>query len=355
MKQFLSLIILYYSFNQAWAVELKPYIEFESFSHSEPIAINAIMNGWDAPFQNGEVALSVNRAEVGIGVNNWQVSVLQRQDYLFEFDVSTARLFYDTNNKNDLFAGDEYSLNLSSKSFIARGLKLGYQHTVSDINIGISVSYLEGLELTDGNIMGRAMAVSETDYDFNFDVDYFYTNDGLFHREVDEKPIGYGYGIDLSMNGYLLPGWFASLQVNDLFAQINWLDAPRTVAIGSSSNKEYDSDGYAVFRPVASGIESNEDYSQTIPTKVFLKSVYQLSERHLLLAEYSDYSVKSFIAAGYRFSMESQSIDFLYNLSAEAWNARYQTQWFSLDILADQLPADKARTLGLTLALNVSF
>jgi len=336
-------------------VELKPYIKFESFSHSEPIAINAIMNGWDAPFQKGSVALSVNRAELGVGLNNWQISVLKRQDYLFKFEPTTARLFYDVNNKNDLLAGDEYSLNLSSQSFVARGLKLGYQYAMDSANFGIAISYLEGLELTDGSIVGHAMAVSETDYDFNFDVDYFYTDDGLFHREVAEKPVGYGYGVDVSVEGFLSPDWFASLQVNDLLAQINWLDTPRTVAEGSSSNKEYDSDGYVVFRPVASGIESNEDYSQTLPTKVFLKSVYQLSEKHLILAEYSDYSVKSFWAAGYRFSLESQTVDILYNLSAEAWNARYQNQWFSLDVIADQLLLDKARTLGLAVAINVNF
>ncbi|MEA3404699.1 MAG: hypothetical protein U9R28_03050 [Pseudomonadota bacterium] len=356
MKRYLGLLGSLIVSSSIWAAEITPFVEVSSFSHSEPISVSGLMNNWKGSFETGRVAFTMNRAEIGVGVNNWQISVFNRYDYLFEFAPSTAKLFYDTKNKKELVSGEEYSLDLDSNSFVARGFKLGYQQEVSGFNVGVAVSYLEGLELTDGYISGRAVAVSENDYDFDFDVDYYYSEDSVFEREVEALPKGQGFGIDLDVNGYLNPQWQASLQVRDLFAQINWLETPRTIATGSSSTKEYDSDGYAVFKPVASGWELNEDYTQTIPTKLFLLSSYEFMQQHALLLEYQDYAIKSFYSAGYRFTTENRhNLDVFYNITAEAWKLRYQNPWMNFEMITDRLSVSEAQTIGLNLALRYSF
>lgn len=356
MKQYLWAPVAALFAGQSWAVELAPFLKLESFSHSEPIAVHAIMNGWNAPFDKGKVAFSMNRAEVGLGVENWRFAVFERHDYVFEFAPSTAKLFYDTNNKKALVVGEDYTLKLDSNSFIARGWKVGYQRAWSGFHFGAAVSYLEGLELTDGAASGRATVVAENDYDFSFDVDYYYNEDSLFDREVTSAPKGQGYGLDLSVEGYVLPKWHASFEVRDLFAHINWWDAPRTVATGTSQTKQYDDDGYVVFKPVASGVESNEDVTQTIPTKLFLSTRYEFAEQHALLLDYQDYAIKPFYSVGYRFSTQGKSrFDLLYNATAQAWQLGYQNRWVQLDLVADHVSFEKARTLGLNIALHYTF
>ncbi len=356
MRNYLGLLLACSIVTPAWAIEYTPFVEVSSFSHSEPIAVHAILNDWDAPFSKGDVAFSVNRVEVGLGLNEWQFSVFERQDYLFEFSADTAKLLYETNTQQDLVPGQQYDLNLKTNSFVARGLKLGYQRPIAGFNVGVAVSYLEGLDLTDGSLQGQATATANNDYNFDFDVDYYYTEDSLFDRQVDSNPQGNGYGIDLSVEGFILPQWHASLEVQDLFAQINWWDAPRTVATGSSETKEYDDEGYLVFNPVASGTESNEDYTQKIPTKVFISSQYEFIKQHSVLVDYQDYSVKQFYSAGYRFVTDNQNkMDILYNVTAEAWQLGYANKWLKLDVITDNLEFEKARTLGLNFALNYTF
>lgn len=344
----------------AWALEYQPFVEFSSFSHSEPIAVHAILNDWNAPFSKGDVAFSVNKVEVGLGlkqgINTWQFSVFERQDYLFEFSPATAKLLYQTNTQQDLVVGQTYDLQLKTNSFVAKGLKLGYQRPVGNFNVGVAVAYLEGQELTDGALKGQATAVANNDYNFNFDADYYYSKDALFDRTLTSTPKGQGYGVDVQVDGFILPNWHASLKVQDAFAQINWWDAPRTVATGSSQTKEYDENGFVKFNPVANGVELNQNYTQIIPTKVFAFSRYEFAQQHSLLLDYQDYSIKQFYSLGYRFENRYEhKIDVLYNATAQAVMLSYQTDWLALQIISDALELEKARTLGLNLALCYRF
>ena len=338
------------------AMDIKPYTEISSFSHSEPIAIHALINDWDAPLKSGKRAFSFNRAEVGVALNHWTFGIFKRQDYIFEFQPETAKLIFDTKNKNDLTTGEEYSLDLDSNSFIARGLKLGYQKDYANFNIGLTVSYLEGQELTDGSISGDAVAVSESDYNFQFDVDYYYSEDSLFDRKIESLPKGQGYGIDFDVEGFINPDWHTHFAVRDLLARIYWSDTPKTVATGSSDNKEFDEDGYAIFKPVANGLESNEDFTQKIPTKVFLSSRYRVFQQNHFLFEYQNYRVKSLTSLGYGYVTDNnQNLDVLMNVTAKAMELRYRNDWFRLGVVSDSLAIKKAKTFGLDLALNVRF
>ncbi|WP_127471664.1 hypothetical protein [Thiomicrorhabdus aquaedulcis] len=342
------------------ALEYKPFVEISSFSHSEAIAVHAILNDWNAPFSKGEIAFSINRAEIGIAVNNWQFSVFERQDYLFEFSPSTAKLLHATNTKQDLVVGEQYALQLQTNAFVAQGVKLGYQtqinHFKTPFNVGVALSYLEGLELTDGKLTGQATAVANNDYNFNFDVDYVYSQDSLFDRTLTNNVKGNGYALDLNLDGYLTPQWHANVQVRDVLAHINWWDAPRTVATGSSQTKEFDADGFVKFKPVASGTQSYKDVTQVIPTKVFLHNTYVLNGQHSLLFNYDDYAIKAFYTAGYQFiNPQQHKMAVLYNATAQAWQLGYQTTWLKVELVSDALNLEEAKTLGLNVALKATF
>lgn len=338
----------------AVAIDYKPFVEFSSFSHSEPIAVQAILNDWNAPLNKGNLAFSLNRAEVGIASSEWQFSVFERQDYLFEFTSDSAKLLYQTNNEQDFTVGEQYDLRLKTNSFIARGLKLGYQKPFAGFNIGLAISYLEGLDITDGSITGQATATANNQLNFDFDVDYYYTEDTLFERNIVSKPKGSGYGLDLSVDGFVLPAWYTSLKVQDLFAQIHWWDTPRTIAQGNYIGEDV-LDLNSGSAPI-NGTELNNNYVQKIPTKVFWNNQYALSRQHFILADYYDYSVKQFYSIGYRFVSDSQfKIDVLYNATAGAWKVGYTNNWLEFNLISDQFEFEKARTLGLYLVLNYKF
>ena len=336
--------------------KIGPFIEVSSFSHSEPIAINALFNDWKGSFSSGEKAFSFNRFKVGFHINDWQLAVINRQDYAFEFSPETAQLIYESKNKIPLKPNDNYRLDFKSQSFLARGLQLAYKKTFNEFKIGFSAAYLEGYDLLDGNLSGQAKALATNDYDFNFDVNYAYSEDALFSRKNLDKVNGQGYAFDLAIDWQLNEKWALSARVEDLFAKMHWVDAPRTIANGSSQTKEFDEDGFVLFRPVASGLETNSSFTQSIPTKVFIHSDYAMSERQTLVFQMDDYAIMRFYSLGYSFKASQAShFEATYNLTAKALGLSFQNNWLKASLLSDAWPLKQAKTLGIGLSARYLF
>lgn len=356
---FLTFIALSVSSFKALAFEqtdASVFVDMQSFSHSEPISIYGLFNDWEGTYSSGRKSFSINKIEVGFSLNEWQLSVLNRQDYLFEFAPDTAKLFYDTKNTKSLEAGEIYNLDLTSQSFLARGLKLAYTKQFKQFKVGISAAYLEGYDLLDGKLSGKAEATAENDYDFNFAVDYAYSEDALFSRKGLDDVKGQGYAFDLDLAWQINQDWRVSAQIVDMFARIYWFDAPRTIATGSSQTKDYDEDGFVVFRPVASGLETNDSFTQYIQTKVFAQTHYVLNEQHELLFEVDDYGIKRFYSGGYQHHLNANShVQAKYNFTAKAVELSYQNNWLRASLLSDALHFEKANTLGLLLSARYQF
>lgn len=349
--------IVIFSFLVTWtpglfAAELEPYFTFTSFSHSEPTAIKAFGEDWDETLYPGSVALTHNRVELGVAWRQWRLGLIKRYDYLYDFSSETAELLYLIENRVSLTPGEQYTLQLSANSLIARGLKLSYQHTVDNVNVGLSVSYLEGQDFIDGALSGDAQAISAKDYDLKFDVDYFYSEDKLFERNAP-LPQGRGYGIDFMLDWRPGEQWYFKMDVVDLWAEIHWKDGLRTVATADSNTKQFDDDGYVIFNPVATGIEITESHTQKIPRKIFLNTAYMFQHEHSLLFEYDDYKLKRFVSMGYEYhAKENSKLSVFFNVTADAIKLRYQNQWLITELVADELSINKARTFGLQFAVN---
>ena len=336
--------------------KIGPFIEVNSFSHSEPLAVYGLFNDWQGSLTSGRKAFSVNRFEAGFRLNSWQLSVLNRQDFYYEFAPTTAKLFYDTNNKKILEPGETYNLELSANSFFARGLKLAYKTQLSDFKVRLAASYLEGYDVMQGDLSGSAQAVAENDYNFDFVVDYYYAEDALFSRKINDSVKGQGHAFDFDIDWKINHQWSAGIKIEDLFAKIYWFDAPRTIANGTSQVKEYDEDGFVVFRPVASGLETNQSFTQKIPTKVFLSTEYSFNEAHSIVVKVDDYEIKRFASLGYAFKLESKSeLKVLANLTAEAMELSYQNPWLKASLISDSWDYKKSKTLGLGIGVRYFF
>ncbi|CAN8139900.1 DUF5723 domain-containing protein [uncultured Thiomicrorhabdus sp.] len=337
-----------------WAIN-NTFVHFGSFNHSEPIAIKAFAGDWDSKFSGGTKALSLSQIELGFTQGNWKYSVFQRQDYLLQFSEDTAEFYYNIENKLPLDEGREYQLELDSQSFVATGLKVAFQDNWQQIDWQLGISYLQGSKLTDGSINGAATYINDKDYNFNFDVDYYYDNDVLFDRNIEQAPEGHGYAIDLTLGTQINDRWSVKFQAKDLLAQIFWNNTPRTVATSDSDTKTYDEDGYVIFNPVASGTESTEDFTQRIPIKLNLSSTYRITPQHSIKFGYRNLDVAEFYNLAYQYHTPHSRFDVGYYLSAQAWSLSYQRSWFKLQLLTDDLDWQEAKTLGVNLGLSYRF
>ncbi len=334
---------------------LQAYADFNSFSHSEPTAISALGSDWDQKLYPGEVAFSVNRFEVGINWKQWKVGVIQRYETYEKFSSDTAEALYRV-ERRELKVGEQYAVQLSSNTLEAGGLRIAYLQPVGQFNVGLGVSYLVGRNFIDGaGLTGTAQVISDKDYNLNFDIDYLYSEDKIFAREAP-SPEGQGYAIDFTADWQPGQQWFFKLDVMDLRAQIKWRGALRTIAAADTNTKEFDADGYVVFNPVASGIETTQQYTQVIPRKIFFKMAYNTSVGYPVLFEYDDYKLKRFVSIGSRYSVNKASqMRFFYNATAKAFKLAYENQWLNFEIISDDFNVKKARTFGFRVLMFYEF
>ncbi len=333
----------------ASATELGNYLHLDTFVYSEAITIKALGDNWQAPLYGGEVAIATGRIEAGFSWGAWQLGAIKREDYLYRFDADTAALVHASKNKTPLNPGDRYRIDLASNSQRSHGIKLAYTTLLHpDLRVTTAVSLLRGTELMDGALSGSAQVIGEKDYDIAFDVDYRYSEDALFDR-TSQRPSGEGYALDLALEWQLTSRWRLNLSALDLLARITWYDAPYTTARGNSDNKEYDDNGYVVYRPAISGLESNRDYRQRLPRRLFLDSHYLFANQLLLLAEYSDYDIKHFVAAGAGYQLGQRRIALLYDPANQAYTLRLNTPHLSFKLSSDASEINQARLIALSL------
>ena len=334
----------------------RPYIAVQSVSYSEPVALKFMLGERQAPFTKGNKAFTYNKVEAGFRWGNWQLGVLERLDYQLEFSSETAELIYLAENRLPLEVGREYELYIKAKHNYSRGVRLAYRHKFSArINVGLAASYLQGKAFTDGTIRGSAQATAEKNYDFQFDADYFYSRDILFERDV-ESPDGNGYSLDFNVDWQPNKYFTVQLDVVDLVGKMFWDNAPFTTAIATSETKTFDEDGYVRYNPLLEGKESNKNFTQTLPRKIFIATKYQWFSSIGLLAELQDYKVARFTSAGAEWCYSRHScFQSLYNTTIKALSLRYQGHGVQVELASDKLDPDQARYFAIQLSFNQDF
>lgn len=332
------------------------YFIADGFAYSESKSIKSIAeSNWNVELQPGDISFSTDRVEAGVSLGGWQLGYIKRYDYYFEYSPETADGVHKVKNKTPLVPGEQFDLLLDANTMVSDGLRLTFNQEYSQsFTYGFSVSYLRGELFNDGSLNGQAEVIAENDYEFSFDVDYYYSEDKLFDREV-EPPQGRGYAVDLVLDWQISSELKLGFQAYDILTRMYWEGAPRTIATASSDTKEYDEDGYVIYNPVVSGLETNQDYVQEIPRKIFLLADYSIG-RYVFDMAYRDYEIKSFYLVGAGLNISNTSkIGFSCNLTASACGVDYSNFWFRFKLLTDDLDLENALALELLLSANYTF
>ncbi|MEJ2181195.1 MAG: hypothetical protein P8Y28_12370, partial [Gammaproteobacteria bacterium] len=281
---------------------------------------------------------------------------LGRYDYDLKFSEDTAEFYYLIDNKKPLPQGREFNLSLDAYNTQSEGVRFSYTHAFqrnSRFNIGLS--YLRGIWLTDGSAQGRGVALSESDYDFQFDVNYYYSEDILFERNVG-SPDGEGYSIDFSVDWEITPKFGFNLRVIDLIGRMYWQNAPYTTATASSDNKVYDRNGYLIYNPILSGFEGTDEFTQELEPQIKALINYKLTKKFAALGQiYSFYATNFYqLGVGYTLSRTS-ALNMLYMFETNAITIGYNMKYFNFSLGSDALDFSNANTLVLSINVANTF
>lgn len=330
------------------------YVRAQSLSYSEPVPVAGYFNNWHTPFYGGERALTYNYAESGVTRGPWELGLVARYDYAMRFNTDTADLYYRLDNHLPLPPGRAYTVDLRVEHFAAYGLRTGYSYPVTPtLELGVGLSYLEGTELIDGTINGAATAISTNNYDYDAAVDYRYSRDVLFKRQVG-APEGRGFSLDFHLD------WHSDrarmeLRVTDLLAYLFWHNAPYTLANATSDTKRFDANNYVVIDPTLSGVEGNRSFTQRLPPRALLGLKYSLNKRLDAVGDIYYTSIKTFARAGLGYALMGGQAQGLYNPDTGAVTLRYRTATFGIGLTSDSVVLQTARTLGFDLRWRYVF
>ncbi len=244
------------------------YVHVDSFTWSEPVSIRAALNDWQGAFRGGEEQFTYDWLEAGVTRGAWGVGLLYRYDYALRFSPDTAEFYH--RDRNDLPVDPErrWDLRLSAQHFVARGLRLSTARRARPgLRWRAGLSLLQADDLIDGHIRGT---------DRQARVDYFYSEDALFHRQV-APPDGLGLSLDLAVDWQATARLALHGEAVDLPGAIWWRDAPFTDVTANADRRVEETDGIPALAPLVSGREGlRRRWRQGLSPRALLRADYRL-------------------------------------------------------------------------------
>jgi hypothetical protein len=333
----------------ARAADWTPYLRLDAFAHAQPVPIQDYRKDWDATLKKGSDALTRNRVETGVQYGNWRVAYVQSFDYELKADRETAAFYHQVRNRIPFASGQRFVLDLDPYHLRRQGLRLAHRWQFGAVEMEPAVNLLQGIKLIDGRVRGLVTTQGGGNYDYEAAVDYAYTEDDLFDREV-AAPSGTGLSLDLNLAWAPAPGWLLRAEMTDLYGEMAWRDTPRTIAIASSDNKEFDEQGFVRYRPALSGREFNQDFTQRIRPQAQLFAEWAVDAQYTVGAQWRLTEVGDYPGLSARRQLQSGlSLQFEALPLQRAYGVGLRYRQLSLDWLSDRLNFDDAHLLQVRL------
>lgn len=262
--------------DNAWNV----YTEFGSLTYSENFTIYGLLDGIDDSIftPDGEASFTHNQWIAGVRKGAWDFGILTRYDYIAEYTKDAALIAFANETESEIPNGF-YDIDVRLNHSRSYGLRLGYTHDLTeDFSIKLQLSGLAATEIIDGNLTGN-IGFSEDEVDVGaLAVDYHFTEDLLFLRDVKE-PTGYGGALDVILNWQLNNKLKFEFKALDAISRIWWKDLTGTVADATSAVSRTDNNGVLIVRPALQGRNLLESYQQNLRTRLNLKTQFAFSDR----------------------------------------------------------------------------
>jgi len=299
----------------------------------------------------------------GIVYHGLRFATFYRGEVFMKANRDTVEILRMINQKKNLPVGRVFNIDLQSRGFSAFGLEMSKGFKLDHLapmlplpqglTIGITARYLQGEMIQEGKIGGMVTPTGQENYNFDLFIDYIYDQNLLYERPSTIPGTGRGHSFDLGLQYAPNKRFNAEVLFRDIWGRIYWRDTPYTCAAAASDIKEYDSNGYQIYRPTIHGYESYKNYTQKIP----LKADVLLSYRHGPFTLTPTVNFIEEIKPFYWIDLHCQATrDFSfhtgYNLNYQAFCAGLAYRKALLNIVGNNIDLNKIKVIGLMLSLS---
>jgi len=340
-------------YENRFSLNVKTYLTNDPFTLKD-LLLNG-MKGKEHARNGDNIALAVGRFDIGYGDSKYgYIGYTYREEIFLKATKDMVDLIYQATNKMDLPVGRYYDLYILLKAYEMQGITYSnyldiYKKNGWSINVGAAVEGLYATEMQDGYVSGNARANTKKDYSFYGISNYNYTHNYLYDLDVNPSD-AYGYSSHISLSIEKDKFHFLFI-INDLFSNLYWSALPYSDVHLSSSNKEYDDQGYVKYRPLLSGKEGYVKYTQSLMQKYRAEIAYKY-KKDLVLDLGSDYMegvYMPYLDCQYAWSRDaSVKVGYETRFGSVSIVSRYKD--FTLGISANDL--FQPSSMGISIGIN---
>ena len=352
------------------------YLNGEVFVGNDVVPMVDLAGSWRngySPRSSSNIAMLYARAELGVEWSDYRLGWLQRGEIFAQANRDTADLAHQYQIQTGYSAGKTYVVDYHFAGFDADGLKLsksvrsefgsGWQLTS-----GVGVSYLRGRKLKLETWSGSVTSINAQDFNATLDQNVASSDINIYDGQAFNAPYGrlaslsgQGYSVDTGLAFRHEPtGVEIDLAVADITGQMDWRNVPSNVSDLTTATKTYDANGYVQYDPAVSRTSSYRSVSMMLEPKIRLAlsapvSGVLPSGMRVLLAVDSTRQTE-FWQAGLSFYPITDwqcvvDADFRFQTISVA----LQHQYIHFGLRTDNLDFDRAKSLGVSVAVKLPF
>lgn len=327
-----------------------------SINLSEPVTLKANFDNWRTDdYRPGTRLYSKHVAQIGAGAGWLRFGYSHNLYYFLNFSEDTALLHYLDKNKRLSQQQEPLDLHLTANNARGTGMYLGFQQSWPaqnplwpDLTIGARVTYLRLDDVMFGEAVGLFDPGKALNNRTQLYVDYAYTEDRLFKREVD-PPRGRGYTLDL----FLEAEWQAhrlNIKVAEAYSRLMWNTAPGSYLVGNMENLQDRSDAAIQYQHFRS------QFDQYLPTHSEVRYSYQWLPIASAGLEYEQLDSKhwyKWVATWHAPFKLDASVKWAPNDSI--WGIHLEHPWVQWILESDSANYNKSRYLKLVLQTQLRW
>lgn len=321
----------------------------------QPLLIEDQKNG---PFRPGKdnSADAAWKTASGLIWHGWKFAAIYRGEMYMKANQDTLEILRLIDRKKNLPVGREFKVDLQAQGFSAFGVEVSKgmkcNILIPGLSAGFAARYLQGEMIQEGKIKGKVTPISRKSYNFDLLIDYVYDDNLVYERRETIPGSGTGYSFDLGLQ-YVAGTWFkGEVLWRDIGGRMFWKDTPYTTAHANSKTREYDSQGYQIYRPTIRGYESYKDYVQNIPLKTDILLSFQAGPFTLTPSvSFIENRQFSWIDLDYRI-VKNFSLRAGYNPDYQAFSLGIACGKISLTVSGSDTDIATTQFLGLMLSLQ---
>lgn len=327
----------------------------DSFNATNIQSIKSILDdNWQQEV-NGDADYGLSQSKVGLRLkyNHWFIAVESRNDHFLITNPSSASLYQYSKTQFPV-GKTEYELDLQYQKLQSKGIKFGYQWSISN-NLSITnvlglwqpsevrVSELTGLVQSNERISGQAQ------------LEEWYSHKNLLKRPVNDAwNNGHGYSWDVGLMWRPTPEILLQALLEDAYNNVKFDDVGYSAGALNSETTFRDGNNILRFNPAYSGVETTKSLSWKTPKTILFNLEYN-SGQTLYFIQHEKRSLNKVTLIGAGRALNHGLVKAGLDVQNEAIYLAYKNDWFSTEIHSDSLRFNKAEVFRLSMNINFVF